>query len=119
MFFISFDAELFEYSVNGIPWTMDSVTSLSKGIFPKRGIEFFWHQLSICAEFSRLISNFAFKTIELDGKKIDIVEIKEGDNKPYIVMKRGPFVRRGSSDRIATRFELDAFYEKNKIRFAW
>jgi len=59
-----------------------------------------------------------FKTIELDGKKIDIVEIKEGDNKPYIVMKRGPFVRRGSSDRIATRFELDAFYEKNKIRFA-
>jgi len=58
-----------------------------------------------------------FETIELEGNKITIVKIKEGDNKPYNVKQRGIFVRRGSSDRIATRFELDAFYKRDNIRF--
>ncbi len=57
-----------------------------------------------------------FENIELDGNKITIIKIKEGDNKPYNVKQRGIFVRRGSSDRIATRFELDAFYKKDNIK---
>jgi len=57
------------------------------------------------------------ETIELEGIKITIVKIKEGDNKPYNVKQRGIFVRRGSSDRIATRYELDAFYKRDNSAY--
>lgn len=48
----------------------------------------------------------------LDDKNILVVQIKEGDNKPYTFRDRGVYVRAGATDRIATRDELDEFYSQ-------
>jgi predicted HTH transcriptional regulator len=45
---------------------------------------------------------------------ITIVEVPEGEKKPYILNNTGIFVRRGSSDRQIKRSELDEIYTKNK-----
>lgn len=47
----------------------------------------------------------------LDEKDILIIEVKEGGNKPYVFRDRGVYVRVGATDRIATRAELDEFYQ--------
>ena len=47
---------------------------------------------------------------QLYDKKILLVRVEEGNDKPYTVRQRGPFVRAGSSDRIAERYELDEIY---------
>ena len=52
------------------------------------------------------------KIEEVDGKKIVLINVPEGENKPYFVKERGPVIRVGSSDRIITRFELDQIYSK-------
>jgi len=53
---------------------------------------------------------------EIDEKPICLVQVEEGENKPYNNRNRGVYVRRGSTDRIASRYELDAFYEKDRIQ---
>jgi hypothetical protein len=53
---------------------------------------------------------------EIDGKQICLVQVEEGGNKPYNYRNRGVYVRRGSTDRIASRYELDAFYVKDGMR---
>ena len=54
------------------------------------------------------------KSVTIDDKPITIVGISKGTNKPYTLGDRGVYVRRGSTDRIASRIELDEFYkEKN------
>ncbi len=49
-----------------------------------------------------------------NGNKITIVEIPEGTNKPYSLLNRGYFVRRGSSDRQIKRSELDDLYAQKR-----
>lgn len=51
------------------------------------------------------------KEITIDKTPIAIIRINEGDNKPYTLRDRGVIVRRGSTDRVANRMELDEFYE--------
>lgn len=51
----------------------------------------------------------------LQERPILLVRIKEETNKPYTIRGKGPFVRYGSTDRVATRDELDEFYKK--VRF--
>jgi ATP-dependent DNA helicase RecG len=53
-----------------------------------------------------------FKTYTIDDKPILAVQIKEGKDKPYTIRGRGPMVRSGSTDRIATRDELDEIYRE-------
>ena len=53
------------------------------------------------------------KLVEIDDKPIIIVRISKGTNKPYTLRDRGVYVRRGSTDRIASRIELDEFYKEN------
>lgn len=48
----------------------------------------------------------------LDDKRILIIQIKEGSNKPYVLRDKGIYVRAGATDRIATRAEVDEFYKK-------
>ena len=43
---------------------------------------------------------------------ITIVEVPEGENKPYIIINTGIFLRRGSSDRQIKRTELDDIIAK-------
>ncbi len=47
----------------------------------------------------------------LNDKNIVVVSVMEGDDKPYTCRGKGIFVRSGSTNRIATRYELDEFYE--------
>lgn len=52
-------------------------------------------------------------TKTLNDRKILIIEVKEGRNKPYEFRDKGVYVRAGATDRIATRAELDEFYSKS------
>ncbi len=54
------------------------------------------------------------KTVTIDDKQIVVIRINEGKNKPYTLKERGVYVRSGSSDRIASRMELDEFYEERE-----
>jgi len=54
------------------------------------------------------------KEIRIDERPIIIVRINEGTNKPYVLRDKGVYVRSGSTDRSANRFELDEFYSKVK-----
>ena len=41
-----------------------------------------------------------------------IVQVKEGNNKPYFLRDKGIYIRAGGTDRIATRAEVDDIYQK-------
>jgi hypothetical protein len=43
-------------------------------------------------------------------KEILVIKVEEGSDKPYTVWQKGVFIRAGSSDRIAERYELDEIY---------
>jgi hypothetical protein len=47
------------------------------------------------------------KTAEVDGNPIWLIQVSEGQNKPYLVREKGIIVRSGASDRQITRAELD------------
>jgi len=69
-----------------------------------------------------LIANYCDPPIELQidskvpvkDKKITLVRVPEGTNKPYLLRNRGIIVRKGSTDRQITRIELDDIYESKK-----
>jgi hypothetical protein len=54
------------------------------------------------------------KEIRINERSIIVVRINEGGNKPYVLRDKGVYVRSGSTDRSANRFELDEFYNKGK-----
>lgn len=47
---------------------------------------------------------------DFQGKIICLVRVAEGEDKPYNLRDRGVFVRAGSTDRLASRIELDRIY---------
>jgi ATP-dependent DNA helicase RecG len=47
-----------------------------------------------------------------DSRVITLVEIPEGKNKPYSHRELGVYVRKGATDRHATRIDLDQIYSK-------
>lgn len=54
--------------------------------------------------------------IKVPERAIVVITVKEGEDKPYTVRGKGPFVRAGSTDRVATRDELDGFYVAKQER---
>ena len=48
----------------------------------------------------------------LGEKEILLIKVEEGSDKPYTVWQKGVFIRAGSSDRIAERYELDEIYRQ-------
>ncbi|MFX1298389.1 MAG: helix-turn-helix domain-containing protein, partial [Promethearchaeota archaeon] len=46
----------------------------------------------------------------IEEKEIIIVDVKEGDNKPYCHRQKGFFIRSNANDRHPTRSEMDSFY---------
>lgn len=54
------------------------------------------------------------KTVTIEGEQIVVFRINGGKNKPYTLRDKGVYIRRGSSNRIANRMELDEFYDKKK-----
>jgi len=49
---------------------------------------------------------------EIDEKLVLLVQVKEGENKPYTFREKGIFVRSGPNNRMATRDELDETYSR-------
>lgn len=54
------------------------------------------------------------KKVTTDDGSIIVIRIYEGTNKPYTLRDKGIYVRSGSTDRIASRIELDEFYDQKK-----
>lgn len=54
---------------------------------------------------------------QIEGETVILIRIEEGDNKPYTVREKGVYVRANATDRIATRYELDEFYEERRSPF--
>lgn len=54
------------------------------------------------------------KKVTTDDGSIIVIRINEGTNKPYTLRDKGIYVRSGSTDRIASRIELDEFYDQKK-----
>ena len=52
----------------------------------------------------------------IDDKEITIIEIPEGENKPYCHREKGFYVRSSSNDRHPIRSEMDQFYTDNSSR---
>jgi len=55
--------------------------------------------------------DYTVKSIYLEDKTIYAIQIQEGKDKPYVLRDKGVYVRRGSTDRIANRYELDEIYK--------
>jgi hypothetical protein len=54
---------------------------------------------------------------QLEEKTVVLLHIHEGKDKPYTVREKGVYVRANATDRIATRYELDKFYEQRRMEF--
>ena len=53
---------------------------------------------------------------QIDSKPVILVEVPEGENKPYAHRELGVYIRRNATDRAATRTELDEIYSKRKTQ---
>jgi len=54
-------------------------------------------------------------TVELvpyGDKLVLTITVAEGTDKPYSVKEKGPYIRSGSTNRVATRYELDQMYKR-------
>jgi len=56
--------------------------------------------------------DFEEETIRIDGKPITVVKVHKGLNKPYSHKDLGVYVRIGTTDRHATRTDLDKIYSE-------
>jgi len=58
-----------------------------------------------------------FKTFEdIDGYPILLIDVDEGDNKPYILQSNGvAYVRHGSNDFPPSRAELESYIQDNYL----
>jgi len=54
---------------------------------------------------------------QLDEKSIIVLHVEEGNNKPYTLREKGVYIRANATDRVATRYELDEFYEEGRSGF--
>jgi len=54
---------------------------------------------------------------QLEEKTIILLRIHKGEDKPYTVREKGVYVRANATDRVATRYELDKFYEERRTGF--
>jgi len=57
------------------------------------------------------IIDVKFERKIIQGREIVLVQIPDGNNKPYNFRDQGIYVRRGKMNRIASRDELDGFYQ--------
>ncbi len=52
----------------------------------------------------------------IDDMSITLFHISEGNDKPYLLKDKGPYIRRGATDRIMTRYELDEICSQKNDR---
>lgn len=51
---------------------------------------------------------------QVDEKDIIVIRVEEGEDKPYFVRDKGPYIRANATNRIATRYEIDEIYEQKR-----
>jgi len=56
---------------------------------------------------------------QVQDKDIVIVEVKEGENKPYFVRDKGPYIRAHGTNRTASRYEIDEIYKQKSSEHRW
>ncbi|MHB8545152.1 MAG: AlbA family DNA-binding domain-containing protein [Nitrosotalea sp.] len=49
---------------------------------------------------------------EVDHRQIIIIKVKEGNEKPYMLKEKGPYVRIDEKDIVMSRFDLDKIYQQ-------
>src|SRR5260370_561227 len=59
------------------------------------------------------------EVIAFNSMKVVSISVSEGADKPYGVKKKGVYVRSGSTNRIATRYELDLMYRPSAVTRAF
>lgn len=52
----------------------------------------------------------------ISEKEIMVIKVEEGSDKPYTAWQKGIFIRAGSTDRIAERYEVDEIYRSKTAR---
>jgi hypothetical protein len=60
------------------------------------------------------LPNFSISNVLMNKIPISIIEVQEGDNKPYSHRELGFFVRSAGSNRSATRTDMDKIYEEKQ-----
>lgn len=60
------------------------------------------------------LPNFEITNVTVKDTPITILEVPEGNNKPYSHRELGFFVRSGGSNRSATRIDMDKIYEERQ-----
>lgn len=60
------------------------------------------------------LPNFEITNVTVKESPITILEVSEGNNKPYSHRELGFFVRSGGSNRSATRTDMDKIYEERQ-----
>ena len=58
--------------------------------------------------------NISFHRISVNGKRILVVKVEEGKDKPYNLRDHGFFIRRGKTNSRAGRLEIQKFFEQVK-----
>jgi predicted HTH transcriptional regulator len=48
--------------------------------------------------------------VTVGAKGVVLIDIPEGNEKPYLVRGKGAYIRSGATKRLATRHELDRMY---------
>ena len=54
----------------------------------------------------------SFHRITFNDKRILVVEVEEGTDKPYNLRDQGIFIRRGKTNSRASRLEIEKFFEQ-------
>ena len=58
------------------------------------------------------VPEISLQRIVVDGKRILVVKVEEGKDKPYNLKNQGIFIRRGKTNSRAGRLEIQKFFEK-------
>jgi ATP-dependent DNA helicase RecG len=62
---------------------------------------------------------FGITTRTVRGKPLVVITVRNGNDKPYNVKRKGIYVRAGATKRRATRYELDLMYTAKVKNNSW
>jgi predicted HTH transcriptional regulator len=63
-------------------------------------------------------AHFTVTLLNVQGKDVLVLEVKEGSEKPYWLKNKGSMTRSGSNDRPTTRYEAQQMFHKPAGPFA-
>ncbi len=67
---------------------------------------------NIAIEYCRPRILFSVQPVLVEDKRVVVVAVREGGDKPYWLKDQGPFIRDGNRNRIMTREEVEHEFER-------